>query len=144
MKGSSSCQCLSGRHGRQVSSLGLSEPSSTLSRQEGAVAPPGLTPLNQGPGWPALGWCWQLQGQHSLLTEHSSPPPLTYCIGIALALESLLKCLAQPNQLQGVLNFSPHFRTWPPAPFRWGGGSHSVFPKTQLLVHYVYFLRRVN
>ena len=70
--------------------------------------------------------------------------PLTYCIGIALALESLLKCLAQPNQLQGVLNFSPHFRTWPPAPFRGGGGSHSVFPKTQFLVHNVYFLRRGN
>ena len=111
------------------SSLGLSELSSTLSRQEGAVAPPVMSPLNQGPGWPALGWCWQLQGQHSLLTEHSSPFPLTYCIGIALALESLLKCLAQPNQLQGVLNFYP-MTPLPLFQIR-GGGSHSVFPKTQ-------------
>ena len=132
------------------SSLGLSELSSTLSRQGGAVAPPGLASLNQGPGCLCLAGAgsfkvsWprhQLSPHRTLVT---SPTHLLHRHCICLR-ESLLKCLAQPNQLQGVSNFSPHFRTWPPAPFRWGGGgSHSVFPKTQFLVHNVYFLRRGN
>ena len=77
---------------------------------------------------------WQRQGQ--LATSPTLPSQNTrhllhrHCICLR---ESLLKCLAQPNQLQGVSNFSPHFRTWPPAPFRWGGGVTFSFPKNTIL-----------
>ena len=127
------------------SSLGLCEPSSTHSRQEVAG---GSTWVDSSQPRARLTCAWLvLAAQGQLATSPTLSPQNTrhllhrHCICLR---ESLLKCLAQPKLLQGVSNFSPHFRTWPPAPFRWGGGSHSVFPKTQFLVHNVYFLRRGN
>ena len=90
----------------------------------------GLLPTKGQASLPS--WCWQLKvswpRHHSLLTN-TRHLLHRHCMCLR---ESLLKCLAQPNQLQGVSNFPPHFRTWPPTPFRWGGVTFS-FPKNTIL-----------
>ena len=139
MKGSRHCQCWSG------SSLGLSKLSSLSAAGKGRwLHLGGILPTKGQAGLPA--WRWQLKVRW--LRHNLSPPEHSSLNASALqfALEIPSSQMSSPAQAAYRVSqiFLTHFRTWPPAPFRWGGGSHSVFPKTQLLVHYVYFLRRVN
>ena len=154
MKGSRHCQCWSGSSCAPTNkgppteqagtSLGLSTLSSLSAAGKGRwLHLGGILPTTGQAGLPA--WRWQLKVTWP--RHHYLPTTLvTNASALQFALEIPSSQMSSPAQAAYRVSqiFLTHFRTWPPAPFRWGGGPHSVFPKTQLLVHYVYFLRRVN
>ena len=126
------------------SSLGLSELSSTLSRQGGAVAPPGLASLNQGPGCLCLAGAgsfkvsWprhQLSPHRTLVT---SPTHLLHRHCICLRISSQMS--GPVNQLQGVPNFHP----MTPSPFSDGGVGPIQFSQKHIFKSIICILRRGN
>ena len=125
------------------SSLGLSKLSSlSAAGRSRWLHLGGLLPTKGQASLP--GWRWQLKV--SWPRHHSLPTTLvTYCIGIASALENLFSNVwPSPSCYRVSQIFHPIFAHGPLPPSDGGGGSHSVFPKTQFLVHNVYFLRRGN
>ena len=102
----------------------------------------GILPTKGQASLPA--WRWQLKV--SWLRHNLSPPEHSSLNASALqfALENLFSNVkSSPSCYRVSQIFSP-ISHMTPCPLADGGGSPSVFPKTQFQVHYVYFLRRVN
>ena len=123
MKRSRHCQCWSG------SSLGLSKLSSLSAAGKGRwLHLGGILPNKGQAGLPA--WRWQLKVTWP--RHHYLPTTLvTNASALQFALEIPSSQMSSPAQAAYRVSqiFLTHFRTWPPAPFRWGGGVTFSFPK---------------